>query len=47
MCLIAFAWQSHPAYRLLLAANRDERHDRPSGYGAAVKSGTLAMLPET
>ena len=31
MCLIAFAWQSHPAYRLLLAANRDERHERSSG----------------
>lgn len=28
MCLIAFAWQSHPRYRLILAANRDERHDR-------------------
>ena len=30
MCLIAFAWQAHPQYRLILAANRDERHDRPS-----------------
>jgi uncharacterized protein with NRDE domain len=30
MCLIAFAWQCHPQYRLILAANRDERHDRAS-----------------
>jgi uncharacterized protein with NRDE domain len=30
MCLIAFAWRSHPSYRLLLSGNRDERHDRPS-----------------
>ena len=28
MCLILFAWQHHPRYRLVLAANRDERHDR-------------------
>ena len=30
MCLILFAWQSHPRYRLVLAANRDEFHDRPT-----------------
>lgn len=30
MCLIAFAWRAHPAYRLLLAANRDEFHARPA-----------------
>lgn len=30
MCLIAFAWATHPAYRLLLAANRDEFHARPA-----------------
>lgn len=30
MCLIVFAWQVHPAYRLVLAANRDEFHGRPS-----------------
>lgn len=24
MCLIAFAWQAHPDYTLILAANRDE-----------------------
>jgi uncharacterized protein with NRDE domain len=30
MCLIAFAWQVHPRWRLLLAGNRDEAHARPS-----------------
>ena len=30
MCLILFAWQSHPRYELVLAANRDEFHDRPA-----------------
>jgi uncharacterized protein with NRDE domain len=30
MCLIAFAWRAHPRYPLILAANRDEFHRRPS-----------------
>lgn len=30
MCLIVFAWQAHPRYRLVLAANRDELHARPA-----------------
>lgn len=30
MCLIAFAWQIHPRWRLVLAGNRDESHARPS-----------------
>lgn len=30
MCLIVFAWQAHPEYRLVLAANRDEFHGRPT-----------------
>ncbi len=30
MCLIVFAWQKHPGYRLVLAANRDEYHARPA-----------------
>ncbi len=30
MCIILFAWQSHPRYPLLVAANRDEFHHRPA-----------------
>lgn len=30
MCLILLAWQSHPQYPLLVAANRDEFHARPT-----------------
>ncbi len=30
MCLLVIAWRVHPRYRLLLAANRDEFHDRPA-----------------
>ncbi|PKV13077.1 NRDE family protein [Xanthomonas prunicola] len=30
MCLVALAWKTHPRWRLLLAGNRDEFHDRPT-----------------
>jgi uncharacterized protein with NRDE domain len=30
MCLILFAWNTHPHYPLVVAANRDEFHDRPT-----------------
>jgi uncharacterized protein with NRDE domain len=34
MCLIAFAWKTHPDYELIVAANRDEWHDRPAAPAA-------------
>ncbi len=30
MCLLLIAWKNHPRYRLILAGNRDEFHDRPA-----------------
>jgi uncharacterized protein with NRDE domain len=30
MCLLVVAWQAHPRYRLIVAANRDEYHERPA-----------------
>lgn len=30
MCLILLDWDTHPDYQLVIAANRDEFHDRPS-----------------
>lgn len=30
MCLIALAWQPDSRHHLVIAANRDERHDRPT-----------------
>lgn len=30
MCLLVIAWRSHPRYRLVVAANRDEYHARPA-----------------
>ena len=34
MCLIFVAWQAHPRYRLVVAANRDEFHARPTAPAA-------------
>jgi uncharacterized protein with NRDE domain len=34
MCLIALAWRAHPAYRLIVAANRDEYFRRSSAPAA-------------
>ncbi len=30
MCLLVLGWKAHPRYRLVVAANRDEYHDRPA-----------------
>jgi len=30
MCLLVLAWQAHPRYPLVVAANRDEYHERPA-----------------
>ena len=30
MCLLVFAWKTHPDYPLIFAGNRDELHTRPS-----------------
>ncbi|MGH8397931.1 MAG: NRDE family protein [Gammaproteobacteria bacterium] len=30
MCLLVFAWKTHPEYPLLFAGNRDELHARPA-----------------
>ena len=38
MCLLVLAWQAHPRHRLVVAANRDEYHERPAA--------ALAKWPE-
>ena len=43
MCVVAFAWQLHPRWRLVLAGNRDEFHGRPTASLAAwPDSGVIA-----
>jgi uncharacterized protein with NRDE domain len=34
MCLLVLAWEAHPRYRLVAAANRDEHHRRPTAAAA-------------
>lgn len=42
MCVAAIAWQAHPNWLLVAAANRDEYHERPTGPLARWPDGTLA-----
>jgi uncharacterized protein with NRDE domain len=42
MCLIALAWDAHPRFDLVLAANRDEFLDRPAAALHRWADGTLA-----
>jgi uncharacterized protein with NRDE domain len=42
MCLILIGWRAHPEFPCLLAANRDEFHDRPSAAAGWWESGILA-----
>lgn len=44
MCLIVFAWQSNPDFPLIVAANRDEFHARPTAAASFWEDqpGTLA-----
>jgi uncharacterized protein with NRDE domain len=35
VCLLVLAWQAHPRYSLVVAANRDEFHERPAAPLAA------------
>lgn len=30
MCIVAFAWQAHPRWKLIAVGNRDEMHARPA-----------------
>jgi len=30
VCLLVLAWHAHPRFKLIVAANRDEYHDRPT-----------------
>lgn len=41
MCLILVAWQTHPAYPLVVAANRDEFFSRPTAPAAFWRGGQI------
>ncbi len=42
MCVAAVAWNAHPHWRLVVAANRDEYHERPTDPLSRWADGTIA-----
>ena len=42
MCVAALAWQAHPDWLLVVAANRDEYHERPTASLSRWADGTMA-----
>ncbi len=42
MCVAALAWRAHPEWLLVVAANRDEYHERPTAPLSRWADGTLA-----
>jgi uncharacterized protein with NRDE domain len=44
MCLLVFAWQTEPAYSLVVAANRDERFERPARSLCVLREGDPRIL---
>lgn len=42
MCVAALAWNAHPRWRLVVAANRDEFHERPTAPLSLWVDGTIA-----
>ncbi len=42
MCVAVLAWQAHPEWLLVVAANRDEYHERPTAPLSRWADGTLA-----
>ncbi|WP_310531092.1 NRDE family protein [Novosphingobium sp.] len=42
MCVAAVAWNAHPRWRLVVAANRDEFHERPTAPLTLWDDGTIA-----
>ncbi|MFM5930242.1 MAG: NRDE family protein [Novosphingobium sp.] len=42
MCVAAVAWNAHPRWRLVVAANRDEFHERPTAPLSQWDDGTIA-----
>ncbi|MHB2028433.1 MAG: NRDE family protein [Acidimicrobiales bacterium] len=44
VCLLIFAWHVEPSYPLVVAANRDERYERPATSFCVLRESTPRML---